>query len=126
MSLMPPIRGQNVDDDPTIDDAPSLSEDMGHYDSHGDTDDEAFPELDFSRQNSRADVTPQLSNQKFNTIVTGVVNTSTPVDNQVLPGQQEYHLPTYDEVIRMDSSSSATPHYYPGESRVTYRHKNTT
>ena len=125
MSLMPPIREyQDVDDDATINDAPSLTEDLGNYDSHGE-DDDTFPELDFSQQPSRGPLTHQLLNT---TISTSSVNTSTPIDHWALPEQQQqYPLPTYDEVMHMDSNStSSSTHYYPDESLVTYRHKNTT
>ena len=120
MSLMPPIREhEDVDDEATINDVPSLPEDFGNYDSHGE-DDDTFPELDFSRQLA---ATHQLSS---NTHSTNSVNTSTPV----LPEQQAgYPPPTYNEVIHMDSNLN-TPtdktHYYTDESQVTYRHKNTT
>ena len=118
---MPPIREhKDVDDEATINDAQSLTEDFGNYDSHGE--DDAFPELDFSRQPAGAPITHQLPN-------TLSVNTSTPVDHWALPEQQEYPLPTYEDVIRMDSNlntPTSSTHYCPDESQVTYRHKNTT
>lgn len=127
MSLLPPI-GQhyNVDDDATINDAPSLSEDFGHYDSHEENDD-TFPELNFAPQHPRTAVIHQHSNLTTATMATGSVSTSTPMDHRVLPEQQEYPLPTYDEAMQNNSSiSSSVTHYYPDESKVTYRHKNTT
>jgi len=122
---MPPIR--EYDEDATINDAPSLSEDFGNYDSHNENDD-AFPELDFSQQHFGA----PLVHQPSNTVASiGLVNTSTPVDYRALPEQQEYPLPTYNEVMDMDSNLSMPTSYgrstqqYPDESQVTYRHKNT-
>jgi len=127
MSLMPPLREHDDEDDATIDDVPSLSEDFGHYDSHEENDD-TFPELNFASQHSRMAATH--SNLTTATMATNLVNTSTPVDYQVLPGQQEYPLPTYDEAMQIDSSVTSTPptgtHYYPDESKVTYRHKDMT
>ena len=125
MSLMPPIREH--DEDATINDAPSLSEDFGNYDSHDENDD-AFPELDFSQQQFGAPVIHQPSNMAAST---GLINTSTPVDYRGLPERQEYPLPTYDEVMDMDSNTNMPASYgrstqqYPDESQVTYRHKNT-
>ena len=126
---MPPI--QDVDDDATINDAPSLTEDFGNYDSHDEIDN-AFPELDFSERPSGAPVTHQRSNPIISS--GSSVNTSTPMDHRTLPEQQQYPLPTYDQVMQMDSNlntpttshSSSSTHYYPDESQVTYRHKNST
>ena len=127
MSLMPPIRRRDVDDDDaTINDAPSLSEDFGDYDSH--ENDDTFPELNFG-QHFREPVTRGLSN--LITSTSGSVNTSTPVDPGALPEQPDRCLPNYDEVMKMDSlntptSSDSAMHYYPDDSQVTHRHKDTT
>lgn len=126
MSLMPSIKQHHdVDDDATINDAPSLSEDFGNYDSHEENDD-TFPELNFAQQHSGVPVIHGPSTLTVST--TDSVSTSTPVDYQALPEQQEYPLPSYDEVMSMDSSlnSGSVTHQYPDESKVTYRHKNTT
>lgn len=129
MSLMSPVKQQqdvvDDDDDATANDALSLSEDFGHYDSHEENDD-TFLELDFSQHsiNHR-----QLPNRTVSTKVThSPNNTSTPLEHQVvLPEEQEYPLPTYDEVMHMDSLNTPTTsnvtHHYPDESQIIYRHK---
>lgn len=123
MSLLPTIKQHDdVDDDATINDAASLSED--YSDNHEENEDNAFPELNFTQQPSGAAV----AHEPFN-LPGDSINTSTPIDHQVLPRQQESHLPTYDEVINMDSnmppSSESVTHHYPDESTVTYRYKST-
>ena len=128
MSLMPPIRQHDDhDDDATINDAPSLSEDFGDYDSHEENDD-TFPELNFAQQ-SREPFTREPSN--LITATSGSVNTSTPVDPGALPQQHDRRLPSYDEVMKIDSLNAPTSfdsatHHDPDESQVTHRHKDTT
>ena len=126
MSLMPPIRRHSDhDDEATINDAPSLSEDFGNYDSHEENDDDTFPELNFARE-------PVIRGpSNLITSTSSSVNTSTPVDPGTLPEEREYRLPSYDDVMKMDSlntpaSSGNATHYYPDESQVTHRYKDTT
>lgn len=124
MSLLPTIKQHDdVDDDATINDAASLSEDCS--DNHEENEDNAFPELNFTQQPSGV---VAVAHEPFN-LPGDSINTSTPIDHQVLPRQQESHLPTYDEVINMDSnmppSAESVTHHYPDESTVTYRYKST-
>lgn len=121
---MPMRRNDDDDDDATVNDVPSLCEDFGNYDSHEENDDDTFPELNFAQQYSRVPVTRESSNLATSSVM--ATSTSTPLS---LPEQQEYALPTYDEVIRMDSSlntpNSSATHHYPDESTVTHRYKKT-